>query len=361
MITASAGLVALLAELLAALAMAVAVAAAAVRGVRQRRQLRAATALAVARPLLLAAIMEDAPADVALQGLPRHVTRSMDQLAVGLAAKLRGTDRTALADYLAGRGTVQEARHRTRSRLAVRRLRAVELLGALGIADCRPDLELRLRDRNADVRRAAVRALGRHGGPDAVTALLSLLDVDPRQVPEHCVTLALTRCGPAGVPALTAALRDGGPRARRAAAQVAGWLGATAAVDALCAALDADSVAVQVEAVAALGRIGAPNAAIPIRARLGAGHPTELRIAAATALGRLDDAASVPALAASLLDQHEVARSAALALAHLGATGREALAAAASLAAEAREVLATPALAGATGGAGGLDPAGGPR
>jgi len=361
MIRASTGLVALLAELLGTLALSVAVAAAAVRGVRQRRELRGSAALAVARPLLLAAITADASTSPSAQGLPRRVARCMDSLAVGLAAKLRGSDRAALADYLTGRGTVQEARDRTRSHRAVRRLRAVELLGALGIAECRPDLEARLHDRNGDVRRAAVRALGRHGGPDAVTALLSLLDTGRRHVPEHCITLALTRCGPAGVPALTTALRDGGPRARRAAAQVLGWLGATAAVDALCAALDADSVAVQVEAVAALGRIGAPAAAVPLRARLGSGRPAALRIAAATALGRLDDVASVPVLAASLVDQHEVARSAAVALAQLGATGRDALVAAAAMSAEAREVLSTPALAGALDAAGSYDPAGGPR
>jgi len=69
----------------------------------------------------------------------------------------------------------------------------------------------------------------------------------------------------------------------------------------------------------------------------------------------------VPVLAASLVDQHEVARSAAVALAQLGATGRDALVAAAAMSAEAREVLSTPALAGALDAAGSYDPAGGPR
>jgi HEAT repeat protein len=270
----------------------------------------------------------------------------MDSLAVSLAVKLRGADRAALVAFLDRRGTVTLARAQTRSVLAVRRLRAVELLGALGIARCRPELEIRLRDRNADVRRAAVRALGRTGGPQAAASLLALLDATTRRLPEHGVTLALTRCGPAAVPALTSALRDGGPRARRAAAQVLGWLGATTAVETLCSAMDDPDVAVQVEAVTALGRIGVPSAAIPIRTRLEAGHPTQVRTAAAVALGRLDDATSVPALAAALLDEHDVARSSAAALAQLGATGRQALVAAAALAVEAREVLAGPAMAG---------------
>jgi len=345
----SAGLVASLVELLAAVAMAVAVGAAAVRGVRLRRQQRRSAALAIARPLLMAAIADDNEPDLTQPTLPPRVARCMDSLAVALAVKLRGTDRAALADFLQRRGAVQRARKRTRSLRAVERLRAVELLGALGIAECRPDLELRLRDRNADVRRAGVRALGRSGGPESAAALLALLDATTRQLPVHGVTLALTRCGPAAVPALTSALADGGPRARRAAAQVLGWLGATTAVEPLCTVLDDASLAVQVEAIAALGRIGVPAAASPIRARLETCHPAEVRIAAAVALGRLDDATSVPALAAALHDEHEVARSAAAALAQLGATGRQALTAAAALAVEAREVLAGPAMAGLAG------------
>jgi HEAT repeat protein len=343
-----AGLVATVLEVLTAVAMAVAVGAAAVRAVRLRRQQRRAAALEIARPLLMAAIADDTERDLAPHALQPHVGRCLDSLAVSLAVKLRGADRAALVDILHRRGTVRRARERTRSLTPVRRLRAVELLGALGIAECRPDLEARLRDRNADVRRAAVRALGRVGGPESAGALIALLDATTRRLPEHGVTLALTRCGPSAVPALTSALQDGGPRARRAAAQVLGWLGATTAVDTLCAALDDPCDDVQVEVITALGRIGVPSAASPIRARLEPTYPGQVRTAAASALGRLDDATSVPALAAALLDDHQVARSAAAALAQLGQTGRQALTAAAALAIEAREVLAVPAMAGLT-------------
>jgi hypothetical protein len=51
---------------------------------------------------------------------------------------------------------------------AVHRLRAAEVLGALAVPDGVPDLLRRLDDRNHDVRRAAVRALGRIGAPEAV-------------------------------------------------------------------------------------------------------------------------------------------------------------------------------------------------
>jgi HEAT repeat protein len=95
-----------------------------------------------------------------------------------------------------------------------------------------------------------------------------------------------------------------------------------------------------VDAIGALGRIGAPQAAVPLRSGLAVGQPASVRIAAATALGRLDDVASVPSLAAALRAEHEPARAAAAALAQLGPSGWKALELAAPGSAEAREALA---------------------
>jgi HEAT repeat protein len=236
-------------------------------------------------------------------------------------------------------------------------LRAVELLGALGLAECLPDIAPRLRDRDGDVRRAAVRAVGRISAPDAVPALLDVLDVPTRRVPEHCVTLALLRSGQTAVPHLVRTSAEGAPRARLASVQVLGWLGATEAVPVLCTLLAQGPVEIRVAAAQALGRIGSPAAAPALRGALGLGQPRLVRIASTQAIGRLGDPGCTDALGALLDEEHDLAFAAAVALGQLGAPGRKALTAVAPVVREAREVLGRPELlvhggSGAAGGAG---------
>jgi HEAT repeat protein len=187
-----------------------------------------------------------------------------------------------------------------------------------------------------------VRAVGRTGAPGAVPALLSLLGRARRPVPEHCVTLALLRLGPAASGELTVALTGGRPAERAAAAAVLGWLGDLGCVDALCAALDEDHPVVVLHAIGALGRIGSPAAAARLRSRLSPDQPAGVRVAAAGALGRLGDPESSDLLAGLLTEEHDVARAAASALTQLGIVGRRALLRACDTVPEARELVATP-------------------
>jgi HEAT repeat protein len=175
-----------------------------------------------------------------------------------------------------------------------------------------------------------------------VPALLALLDRARRPVPEHCVTLALLRLGPAAAGDLAVALTGGRPAERAAAAAVLGWLGDLGCVDALCSALDDDHPVVVLPAIAALGRIGSPAAAERLRFRLAPDQPSGVRVAAAGALGRLGDRESSDLLAGLLTEEHDLARAAASALTQLGIVGRDALQQACDSVPEARELVASP-------------------
>jgi HEAT repeat protein len=83
---------------------------------------------------------------------------------------------------------------------------------------------------------------------------------------------------------------------------------------------------VRVAAATNLGRLGTRSAVAPLTAALSPAEPMELRAAAAGALGQLGAASAVPALVALLGDdQFRVAHEAAHALRRLGPAGLDAL------------------------------------
>jgi HEAT repeat protein len=332
MIGANGGLVLRVTEVLTALVILLVLTTSGARAWRRRQDRLRAEAEAAARPLILEALDQEPGADGPEEGeeeqaprLDARTSRVLDTMAAAMAGKLRGADRSALVRLLQRRGTVDVARRRTGSQSAGRRLRAVELLGALGITEAVPELVGRLDDADAEVRRAAVRALGRTGSADAVPALLALLDAPHRTESAHYITLALLRIGPRAGLQLTTALRTHGPRGREAAAKVLGWLGETGAVEALERSLSDEVPEVRAAAVEALGRIGLPGSAPAMRVLLGPDEPEWIRVRAAVALGRLGDPASIDLLAGLLGESHVLARSSAAALAQLGPRGLAAL------------------------------------
>jgi uncharacterized protein (TIGR02996 family) len=159
------------------------------------------------------------------------------------------------------------------------------------------------------VRGAAAYAIGevarQPAGTEAAVAalpdLLALLGQDNADP----VVLALHRFGPAAVPGLIAALRDGNDRAQKKACEVLAGLGsdAAAAVEALLATLDSANRPLRdfaAWALAAIGSIGTP--AIPTLRRL-LWADTDCQVAAAiTALVRVGATACFPALAGMVRD-----------------------------------------------------------
>lgn len=319
------GLVTLVTEVLAVGIVVMAALTAAVRTRRHRRVRRRLEAERVARPLLLQALDADTPAPPTSRAhIEAQVGPYLDAMAAGLAGKLRGGDRAALVSFLQERGTLVKARTRTRSNDVRRRLEAVELLGGLGDTSAIGDLAARLDDTDGEVRRSAVRALGRTASPEAVPALLALLDAPHRdrdRLPPHYITLALLRIGSAGVGQLETALVSHGPGGRAAAAAVLGWLGETSAVPRLTSALVDPDAAVRSAAVEALGRIGLPTVMEQMCHLLREDQPEWVRVAAAQSLGRLGDDRAAGALAELLDSSHLLRRTSAEALMRLGGTG----------------------------------------
>ncbi len=225
----------------------------------------------------------------------------LDDVVLHLLPQLRGADRQVLRDLLIARGVVDEAAEQLSARAPWRRGRAAMLLGATGSTRYTPDLVTLLEDRSPDVRSAATRALGKAGDVAAVPHLLAAL-TSSRAVPSGIVGMALLDLGTAALPTLRTALESGAAPARALSAGLLGLHGDLPAVAALTAALDDAGAPTEVRlaAAGALGRIGAPQAADALaRVTVLAADPA-LRAAAAEALGRVGDPDSVPALAAGM-------------------------------------------------------------
>jgi len=247
--------------------------------------------------------------------------RAVERLSIELLGKVRGEAREALASLLGERGVVERARRRSRRRGAVGRARAVELLGAAGIADAVPDL-VHLLDHDGDrqVRIVSARALGRIGDPAAAAPLLASL---AGGMPAGTVAHAILKVGPAAEPALRAEVTAGSSAARATAAELLGLLGSVVSIPDLGRALSDDAEPeVRARAATAIGRIGAPAGIPGLVAALGTDRTGPERAAAAEALGRMSATVAVPALAGLVGEPAvRVARAAAAALADLGADG----------------------------------------
>jgi hypothetical protein len=314
---------------------------------RMRQERRHAEQVDQVRPLVLAALRADPEhlaVDRTIRALAPMAGRTLQSLVISLVPKLRGVDRAALVQLMIRTGAVENATRGLGSRRAIRRLEAVEFLGTLGLTAGIPAILPLLKDRDSYVRMATVRALGHGESGAAVVALLQSLDDDgKRQLPRHSVTMAAVRNGASAQKELLDVLRPmstTGPHGKAAAAQILGWLGVLHATDVLHQAMDNESVEVQLAAIDALGRIGAPDTVPRLEGRLSAAQPAAVRAGAATALARLHDPAAVPALCAVLDAEHPVALAAAVALAELGPAGHKALIVASDKSAEARELVA---------------------
>jgi HEAT repeat protein len=209
-----------------------------------------------------------------------------------------------------------------RSPQVEKRRAAVEALAALGsdIKGVVPGLIVALKDKDAGVQLEATTALVRIGQP-AVPALRATLNDEQAR---DGALRTLVQCGPAGVAALTGALKDADEVVRGESARALGGMGtdAAAAVPALIETLKDPDRSVRREAVHALGRIGGDTqTSVPAIVALLKDPWAVNRGEAAIALQRLGPQAraAVPALMANLNDENlDASREAAKALVHIG-------------------------------------------
>jgi HEAT repeat protein len=108
--------------------------------------------------------------------------------------------RAAVCRVLRECGAVEVAERATRGRVPWRRALACEFLGTIGTEHSVDVLVERLRDKRAEVRRAAARALGELGDPAAAGPLKALF-LGRQGVPIGVANDALSRLGAAGADA----------------------------------------------------------------------------------------------------------------------------------------------------------------
>jgi HEAT repeat protein len=300
------------------------------------------------RRQLLAYLADGGPEDelTDLVRLPAPAWRAVEPAATALLAKVRGEARDALAALFERRGLGDRALAELGGRGAVRRARAAELLGGLGRRDAVPALCARLTDPDAEVRLAAIRALGHLGDPAATQPLLNTL-ATAEPAPVHLVAYALVQLDSGADARLLGGLDH--PRAQvRATVLDTLRLRGTAGAESRAVSVlghDADPQ-VRRRAAAMLGRVGGRGALQPLIRAAQADPVPAVREEAVRALGDLGHPAAVAALRALLDDpRYRVAHEAGAALVRLGTPGLAAL----------REAAGAGGADGALGTAGGAD------
>ncbi|MBM6400653.1 HEAT repeat domain-containing protein [Phycicoccus sonneratiae] len=260
-----------------------------------------------------------------LAGVRGRARRDLDDLVVRLLGKVRGEAAEQLVDLLRTHGVLDRAARDATSWSAVRRERALHLIGR-----CRDwrgtDVAIAaLEDRSPRVRAQAARTVGRIGDPRAARPLLHALRLEGIHVGDAAE--ALVGLGHDAGEALLWALAEGSPRARTVAAHLCGVGGVRAAAPLLVELVEQDDdLTVASAAVTALGKVGRPQDVGAIAAATVHFHPQQLRRAATQALGEIGLAQAVPVLVRLLADPtSQVAEAAARSLLGLGAVGRAAL------------------------------------
>jgi HEAT repeat protein len=298
-----------------------------VRAVRQVRRRRVSALAAGPRRALLTFVAENGEeGGDDLANIPDDAWKAVEPGALGLLGKVRGEAHLALVSVFLRRGTARVALGALRSRSPVRRARAAQVLGDLGLRQAVPELCRLLTDRHGEVRVVAVRALGRIGDPAAAWRLIASLD-RPDPVPSLLATQALVQLGSEAEVTLSAALDHPQARVRAVCLDALGLLGATGSVQRVARVLREDTVLdVRVAAASTLGKLGTRSALEPLTRALTPARPAPLRAAAARALGDLGTPSAVDALVALLDDDaYRVAHAAAHALRRLGRNGLAAL------------------------------------
>ncbi len=284
-----------------------------------------ARAVAEVRPILFEALDGDAIDARILDRLKPSRRRALDALARDLLPSVRGPDREMLVGLLDRQGAVETARRNSRSSRPSVRLRAGGFLADTGSDTAIHELLELLHDPNPQVRWSAARGLGRLGDPNALSPLLASLE-GARPLPVDVVADAIFAIRTCPVSVLRQGLKSRSVATRAVTVELLGRFQALAAADDVLDLLQHDpSVEVRARAARCLGRIGTPGTVGPLLACLDAG-PVAVRIQAIWALGEIGADDTVPALRLILLEgAHQMAEAAALALLATGAFGGQVL------------------------------------
>jgi HEAT repeat protein len=272
------------------------------------REQREAEAEARVRPLAILLIEEE----------PLPPVAPADQRALAMAVgrysrKVSGETTEQIAAYFRDGGGLAAELAGMRSRRAWRRAAAAYALGDMDCPEAVPVLTAALEDRNAEVRAAAVRSLGRLGDPTVAQTLAESLVAE--RVPRGMAGSALLLMGRDAVPELRRIAGHEDPAVREIAVTVLGLVGDSGDEDVALTAIGDPSPEVREAAAEALGRIGAMEADAALEAALD--DPEHfVRAAAAESLGAIDAFDALPRLIEiARADRFKPARAAARAIA----------------------------------------------
>jgi HEAT repeat protein len=243
---------------------------------------------------------------------------------VALLPSVKGEAAARVAEVFAACGLVDVARHDLDSRDSLTRIRAASALGAFRVRDAEPWLITRLRHHDPLLRMACARALAELGAVDALPEIMMSLaevDAEPGDVVE--VMLAF---GPPGLPFLREMLVAGSPSERRSATVALGHIAAHQVLPDLTRALGDPDDELVADAARALGQLGDVGATGALIALLADGRPWFVRVAAAGALGALEDPAATTALVEELdAEEWDLRNAAARSLVALDSDGLDAV------------------------------------
>ncbi|MEU8615837.1 HEAT repeat domain-containing protein, partial [Actinoplanes sp. NPDC048791] len=249
-----------------------------VRVARKTRHRRQAALAAGPRRALLAFVADNGEHGAQeLVAIPDEAWRAAEPGALALLGKLRGEAHLALVSVFLQRGIARTALGNLHSHSRVKRARAAQVLGDLELRQAVPELCRLLTDRHDEVRVVAVRALGRIGDPAAAWRIIASLDrSDP--VPSLLATHTLVQLGAEAEVTLSAALDHPQARVRAVCLDALGLLGATGSVDRMARVLREDSyLDVRVAAATNLGKLGTRSALEPLQQALSPSRPAALR------------------------------------------------------------------------------------
>lgn len=274
---------------------------------------------------LIAAYVAGASEDPPPPPRGRFQKRVMRRELVRLAPLLKGEPRALVARLFASYGLVESTLEDLRGRDGLDRIRAAEELGAMGAEEGAPELAEGLTHHDGLFRLACARALAELGAVETlprIAASLSESGADPGELAEIALGF-----GPAAEPFLRDQLTGAPPvETRRLAAATLGELRAHAALPELLAALAAQDDELVARAARALGRIGDNVATGPLVDLLLTPRRWFVRVAAASALGGLDDPKAAPPLTVSLAAADwDLRNASARALVALGEAGLRAV------------------------------------
>jgi HEAT repeat protein len=218
---------------------------------------------------------------------------ALSQLLTEMAPAIAGESRHAIADYFLSSGAFERACAGLGDRRWPNRAEAAAALGDMCHERAQPGLIAALSDGHPEVRLAAARSLGRLRSRAAVGPLVAA--VVSAAVPRAVGIAALLAIGVPALETIRALLVGDDPGGVEVGVDLLGQIGSSKDLPAVLAVLNHPVAAVRASACGALGRLGDPSVAEALTRMLG-DDAAEVRIRAAAALAAVGDRSAAAAL-----------------------------------------------------------------